>query len=349
MSPTAAAVQADEIPVPFDAEALRRHLNQALSIPGAIQISPVGGGQSNPTFFVTLGSRELVLRKRPTGPLLPSAHAIDREFRVQTALQGTEVPVPSVLLYHADPALIGTAFYVMDRIDGRIFHDSALPGAPREERAEMQRSLARVLASIHRIDIRTVGLGDFGKPRGFYERQLNRWTHQWRLSQTTPIPDVDRLCNWLHDHLPTDEPARLVHGDFRVGNMIFHPTEPRIIAVLDWELSTLGHPIADLAHSCIYSWAMKPQEYGGIMGLDLPALGLLSQREFTQAYFDAIGTVPRLTGFDIAYALFRNAVIFQGIAARAAGGNANAANAAEVGALAKVFAARGLAIAEEGV
>ena len=345
MSPTDTAESA----LPFDADALGRHLNQALSIPGPVLIRPVGGGQSNPTFFVTLGDHELVLRKRPPGPLLPSAHAIDREFRVLKALQGSDVPVPRVLLYHADPDLIGTAFFVMDRVEGRIFHDSALSGAPPDERAEMQRSLARVLAAIHRIDIRTAGLADFGKPRGFYERQLTRWTRQWQLSRTTPIPAVDGLCDWLHAHLPVDEPARLVHGDFRVGNMIFHPTEPGVIAVLDWELSTLGHPMADLAHSCIYSWWMQPKEYGGIMGLDLPALGLLSQRAFTEAYFDAIGTVPRLTAFDISFALFRNAVIFQGIAARAAGGNAASANAAEVGALAAVFAARGLAHSQEGV
>jgi aminoglycoside phosphotransferase (APT) family kinase protein len=256
MSPTKTADLAAKSSIPFDAETVGRYLNHALSIPGTIQIHPVGGGQSNPTFFVTFGSRELVLRKRPAGPLLPSAHAIDREFRVQKALQASDVPVPRVLHYHADPTLIGTDFYVMDRVQGRCFHDSALSGAPREERAEMQRALARVLASIHRIDIRTAGLGDFGRLHGFYKRQLNRWTQQSRLSQTTAIPDIDRLCDWLHDHLPADEPARLVHGDFRVGNMIFHPTEPRIAAVLDWELSTLGHPMADLAHSCIYSWAM---------------------------------------------------------------------------------------------
>lgn len=348
MSDPVAVRTAEQQAAPFDVRALGRHLNQALGIPGPISVQPVNGGQSNPTYFVRLGERDLVLRKRPTGPLLPSAHAIDREFRVQQALQGSDVPVAPTLMYEADPTLIGTAFYMMDRIDGRIFHDSALSGAPRSERAEMQRSLARVLASIHRIDIRTVNLADFGKPMGFYARQLNRWTRQWTLSQTTPIPDIDSLCRWLHDNLPADEPARLVHGDFRVGNMIFHPTEPRVLAVLDWELSTLGHPIADLAHSCIYSWHMKPEEYGGVMGLDLRALGLLSQDEFTSAYFEAIGTVPRLTSFDIAFALFRNAVIFQGIAARAAGGNASSDNAAEVGALASVFARRGLAIAEKG-
>lgn len=335
---------------PFDIAALVGCLRQQIpGLTGRAEIRHIDGGQSNPTFFVTIGTRELVLRKRPEGTLLPSAHAIDREFRVQQALQSSDVPVPKVLYYHDDPSLIGTAFYVMERVHGRIFHDSAMAGADPSERAEMQRDLARVLAAIHRIDIRTAGLADYGKPRGFYARQLKRWTAQWQLSRTTAIPEIDALCNWLHAHLPPEEPVRLVHGDFRVGNVIFHPTEPRVVAVLDWELSTLGHPIADLAHCCIYSWLMRPEEYGGIMGLDLPKLGLLPQKEFAAAYFEAAGTAPRLTPFNLAFALFRNAVIFQGIAARAEAGNAAAANATQVGALAPIFAARGLAVAEERI
>ena len=338
---------AAEVAQPFDIAALGRCLRQEIpGLTGEAEVHHIGGGQSNPTFFVTFGTRELVLRKRPEGTLLPSAHAIDREFRVQKALQSSDVPVPKVLYYHSDTALLGTAFYVMERVHGRIFHDSALTEADPSDRAEMQRDLARVLAAIHRVDIRTAGLADYGRPRGFYERQLNRWTAQWQLSRSTALPDIDTLCDWLHAHLPPEEPVRLVHGDFRVGNVIFHPTEPRVVAVLDWELSTLGHPIADLAHSCIYSWLIRPEEYGGIMGLDLAGLGLLSQEEFAATYFEAIGTVPRLTAFDLAFALFRNAVIFQGIAARAEAGNAAAANATQVGALAPIFAARGLAIAQ---
>jgi aminoglycoside phosphotransferase (APT) family kinase protein len=332
----------------LDPAILGRFLHAHLpKLTGAVQIEPILGGQSNPTFFVTVGERELVLRKRPAGALMPSAHAIDREFRVQKALLGSDVPVPRVLLYHADPALIGTSFYLMDRVRGRIFHDSALTEAPKAERAAMQRALAEVLAQVHRIDIRLNGLGDFGRPSGFYQRQLARWTNQWQLSHRVECPDIDALCLWLHDHMPPDEPARLVHGDFRVGNMIFHPTEPQVIAVLDWELSTLGNPIADLAHSIVYSWYMSPDEYGGIMGLDLPALGLLNETAFAEAYFAASGSKPRLTAFDLAFALFRNAVIFQGIAARAAEGNAAAANAAHVGRLAPVFASRGLALAQK--
>ncbi|MFG1229982.1 phosphotransferase family protein [Xanthobacter autotrophicus NCIMB 11399] len=336
----------------FDPARLEAFLRGRLPAEGpGFGMEAVGGGQSNPTFFLTLGERRLVLRKRPPGPLLPSAHAIDREFRVQSALKGTGVPVPEPLLYCADESVVGTAFYVMERVDGRIFHDSALPGVSHAERAAMYDSLADVLGRLHRVDHRAVGLEGYGRDGDYFARQISRWTRQWEMSRTRDLPDVNVLITWLAAHVnrPSEEAARtgIVHGDFRFGNVIFHPAEPRIVAVLDWELSTLGHPLADLAHTCVYSWLFKPDEYGGgVMGLDLAALGIPSLDAFVARYGAATGSEVRLDPFHLAFALFRNAVIFEGIAARARGGNASAANAREIGALAPVFARRAVEIIE---
>ena len=335
--------------VPFDEQRLEAFLKEALpELSGPMEIKGVDGGQSNPTFFVTFGARRLVLRKRPPGPLLPSAHAVDREYRVLSALQGSAVPVPPVLLFHADETLIGTAFYVMERVEGRIFHDSRLAGAPQEERRAMYRSAAKVLAAIHAIDIAAAGLSTFGKSGSYYARQIARWTRQWELSKTREMAEIERLIDWLPRNLPDDERTTLVHGDFRIGNLIFHPTEPRVVAVLDWELSTLGHPLADLAHSCVYTWMLEPHQYGGIMGVDLAHEGLPTMEGFIGDYLTAAEEGGRPGVFELVLALFRNAVIFEGIAARAREGNASSSNAAEVGALAPVFARRAVALIERG-
>ena len=334
---------------PFDEKRLEAFLKDSIpGLSGPMEIRGIGGGQSNPTFFVTFGARRLVLRKRPPGPLLPSAHAVDREYRVLAALQGSAVPVPPVLLFHEDEALIGTAFYMMERVEGRIFHDSALAAAPRAERRAMYRSAATALAAIHGIDIDAAGLATFGKSGNFYARQITRWTRQWELSKTREMEEIDRLVDWLPRNMPDDDRTALVHGDFRIGNLIFHPTEPRVVAVLDWELSTLGHPLADLAHSCVYTWMLEPHQYGGIMGLDLAREGLPTMAAFVDDYLAAAGEADRPGTFQLVLALFRNAVIFEGIAARARDGTASSANAAEVGALAPVFARRAVDIIERG-
>lgn len=313
---------------------------------GTLDLQPVAGGQSNPTFFANFDNRRLVVRKKPDGPLLPSAHAIEREYQVLQALGRTGVCVPRVLLLHAGCDLMGTPFYVMERVEGRIFHDSRLGSAPQAERAEMYRSMARMLAELHKVDFKAVGLSLFGQHSYFFSRQIARWTRQWQLSKAGDIPEIDQLIEWLPLNLPPESPARIVHGDFRIGNLVFHPTEPRVVAVLDWELSTLGHPMADLAHTCVYSWYLTPDDYGGILGLDLAEQGLPSMHDFISCYYAAARSGMRLNKFHMVLAMFRNAVIFQGIASRGRTGNAAADNAEKFGRLAPVIAGRALDLIE---
>jgi aminoglycoside phosphotransferase (APT) family kinase protein len=322
----------------FDNDKLDRFLRTSIAgLEGHMSLERIAGGQSNPTFFVTYDTRRLVLRKQPPGELLPSAHAIDREYRVMGALKQAGVLVPNVILYCDDREIIGTPFYIMDRLEGRVFHDGALPGVSSDERRLMYRSLAQALAALHNVDPGSVGLSDYGKSGNYFARQIARWTKQWELSRTREDANIERLIAWLPDNIPDDDVTVVTHGDFRVGNVMFHEREPRVIAILDWELSTLGHPLADLAHACM-GWHSGPHEYGGLAGLDLGALGIPSEAEFTQAYHEAAQHGLRMTRFHMAFALFRFAVIFEGIAARAKAGNAADANAAAVGPLAASFA-----------
>lgn len=322
----------------FDADRLDQFLRASIpGLEGAMTLKRIAGGQSNPTFFVTCESRGLVLRKQPPGELLPSAHAIDREYRVMGALKKVGVLVPNVVLYCEDRDVIGTPFYIMDRLNGRVFHDGALPGVSREDRGLMYRSLAQALAALHNVDPASVGLADYGKSGNYFARQIARWTKQWELSRTRDDANIDRLIAWLPKNIPDDDATVVAHGDFRVGNVMFHEREPRVIAILDWELSTLGHPLADLAHACM-GWHSWPDEYGGLMGLDLVALGIPDEAEFTNAYYGTANHGLRITGFHMAFALFRFAIIFEGIAARAKAGNAADANATAVGPLATSFA-----------
>jgi aminoglycoside phosphotransferase (APT) family kinase protein len=324
----------------FDPATLGTYLQRALP-EGCddLHIERVPGGQSNPTFFVTCGTRRLVLRKQPAGELLPSAHAVDREYRIMTALARTDVPVPRTVLFCDDRSVVGTPFYLMERLDGRVFADCALPGVAPHERRLMYGSLARTLAALHNLDPAGIGLADYGKAGNYFARQIARWTRQWELSRTGDNADIAYLIDWLPRHISGDDETAVAHGDYRMGNVMFHAREPRVIAVLDWELSTLGHPLADLAHSCI-AWHSRPDEYCGLIGLDLAALGLPSEADYTAAYYDAAHRDARMTHFHLAFALFRFAVIFEGIAARAKAGTAAAANAAEVGHLAVNFARR---------
>ncbi len=324
----------------FDADALDIFLRKALAgLEGPMRLDRVAGGQSNPTFFVTYDSRRLVLRKQPAGDLLPSAHAVDREFRVISALAKTDVPVPSALLFCEDRAVVGTPFYVMERVEGRVFHDCIMPGVAPAERRAMYGAMAKTLAALHNVPFAAAGLGDFGRPGNYFARQIGRWTRQWELSRTRDDADIDRLIAWLPQHLPADETTSLVHGDYRIGNLMFHPKEPRIVALLDWELSTLGHPLADLAHNAI-AWLSRPEEYGGLAGIDLDALGIPDLAQYESDYAAEARHGLRLTPFHIAFVLFRWSVIFEGIAGRAKAGTASNENAAQTGQLAAAFARR---------
>ncbi len=323
-------------------ERLEAFLKGAIAgLQGPMRMEPIAGGQSNPTFFVDFDNRSLVLRKQPEANLLPSAHAVDREFRVMQALAATDVPVPQMLLFHAARDVVGTPFYMMERLQGRVFPHYALPGMAAAKRLEIYLAMAATMARLHKVDWAAIGLSDFGRHGGYFSRQIARWTKQWQTARTRESADVERLIAWLPKNLPDEAETSISHGDFRLGNLMFHPTEPRVVGVLDWELSTLGHPLADVAFNCIAHHTL-PAEYGGIRGLDLAALGIPAEDDYLKHYYAKSGRTDGVSAFHFAFALFRMAVIFEGIAVRAASGNAAAGNAAEVGALSSAFAKRGV-------
>ncbi len=331
----------------FDPVRLDAFLRDALpDVSGPMQLTRIAGGQSNPTFIVDFDNVALVVRKQPPGELLPSAHAIDREYRVMSALAATDVPVPRTLLYHAGRDVVGTPFYVMDKLDGRVFAQYALPGVAPAQRRAMYESMAQTMARLHRVDPASVGLADFGKPGNYFARQVARWTRQWQSSRTRDNAALDTLIEWLPQHIPQGDEAAICHGDLRMGNLMFHRTEPRVIAVLDWELSTLGHPLADVAFNCM-AWRTLPREYGGLLGEDLDLLGIPREDEYLGWYYRHAGRATPVEPFHFAFAMFRFAVIFEGIAARAAAGNAAADNAREAGELGPAFARRALDIVEK--
>ncbi|MDO8777652.1 MAG: phosphotransferase family protein [Burkholderiaceae bacterium] len=305
-----------------------------------MELQRIGGGQSNPTYFVTFDNRALVLRKQPGGGnLLPSAHAVDREYRVMTALANSEVPVPRTLLYCDDRSVVGTPFYVMERLEGRIFPHYRLREVPVAEKKALFFAMADTLARLHAVDWAAAGLADFGRPGNYFSRQIGRWTRQWEMSRTADNPDVERLIKWLPEHIPPGDETCISHGDFRLANLMFHPVEPRVIAVLDWELSTLGHPLADVAYSCM-PWYTLPTEFDGIRGLDWPGLGIPLPEEYLAHYRKCSGREESVTAFHLAFSQFRFAVILEGIAARALAGNAAAEDAAAVGNQAGAIAKR---------
>lgn len=316
----------------FSLEPLGHYLRtQGLSDGVDISVSPLSGGQSNPTYRVTAGAQQYVLRKKPPGQLMASAHAIDREYRVMKALQDTGVPVPRMLAYCEDDSLVGTPFYLMEFVDGRVLLDQSLPGLQPAERGAIYREMIRVIATLHGVDYKAVGLENFGKPGNYFARQIARWSRQCRES-TLPVHDaMQRLMDWLPEHIPSGEETTLVHGDYRLDNLVFHPSEPRVIGVLDWELSTLGHPLADFSYLCM-SWHIPPSLWRGIGGLNLVPLGIPSEAEYVEMYAAATGrAAAEHWDFYLAYNLFRMAAILHGIAQRAADGNAAAADAVETG------------------
>jgi aminoglycoside phosphotransferase (APT) family kinase protein len=324
--------------------ALAAWLAQRLPGTGLPSLARIGGGQSNPTWFVDWGDARLVLRKKPEGPILPGAHAVEREFRVMRALWGSDVPVPRALWLEEDASILGTPFYVMERLEGRVFADTALPGVTPEDRRAMYLDMARVLARLHAVRPEDVGLADFGKPGTYFARQIARWTKQYQGSTGPRIAALDHLVAWLPANMPEDDGAvSIAHGDFRVGNLMWHKTEPRVIGVLDWELSTLGHPLADLGF-CAIPWHSSADEYAGLLGRDWQGAGIPGRDTFVAEYMAHARPTGPLLPFHIAFALFRFAVIFVGIADRARAGSAASNEAASLGPLAERFARRAIQV-----
>ncbi len=319
-------------------EYLRAHLGD-LQLP--LRVSQFEGGQSNPTYLLQdAGGRRWVLRRKPPGKLLPSAHAVDREYRVMSALADSDVPVPRMRVLCTDESVIGTAFYVMDWVQGRIFWDPRLPGLQAGERAALFDEMNRVIAALHRVDVQAAGLGDYGKPGQYVARQIARWSQQYRASQTEPLPAMEQLMQWLPEHVPQGDEVAVVHGDFRLDNLIFHPTQPRVLAVLDWELSTLGHPLADFAYHCM-AWRLEPGQFRGMAGENLQALGIPSEQDYVAAYCRRTGRAPVPSAqweFFLAFNMFRLSAILQGVLARALQGNAASAEALDAGARARPLA-----------
>jgi aminoglycoside phosphotransferase (APT) family kinase protein len=312
---------------------------------GPLRVRQFRGGQSNPTYLLETATKRYVLRRKPPGPLLSSAHAVDREFRIISALHAAGFPVPQPFAFCSDEAVTGTTFFVMAYVEGRIFWELDLPGLHPDERAAIYDDVNRTIARLHTIDYEALGLGDFGRPGNYFARQVSRWTKQYRASELHRIEAMERLIEWLPGNIPADDSTSIVHGDFRLDNLIVHPDEPRVIAVLDWELSTLGHPLADAAFSCL-AWHSRPEWYGGIMGLDLDALGIPTQEEYLQHYYRAAGRSTGVEVFHLVFSLFRFAVILEGIAGRAKAGNAAAENAAQVGNLSVAYARRAAELIE---
>ncbi|HEX5785197.1 MAG TPA: phosphotransferase family protein [Burkholderiaceae bacterium] len=322
----------------FDSIHLEKWLQKHVpSFQGPLKIESFAGGQSNPTFKLITPSQCYVMRSKP-GPaskLLPSAHAIEREFRILQALHGSTVPVAQPYALCEDESIIGRAFYVMEFLNGRVLWDQGLPGLPQTERRAIYLEMNRVMAALHTLDPASMGLADFGKPGNYFERQISRWTKQYQSSITHPIEAMDALIDWLPRHIPAsardEDLISIVHGDYRMDNLMFAVDQPKAMAVLDWELSTIGHPLADFSYHCM-SWHIEPGAFRGILGLDLPALGIPQEDEYIQRYCDATGFVTPHTlqadwNFYLAYNMFRIAAILQGIAKRVEAGTASSAQA----------------------
>jgi len=301
---------------------------------GNLSLHAITGGQSNPTYLLASGSFQCVLRTKPPGQLQPSAHAIDREFKVMKALESTTVPVPKMLAYCDDANVIGRPFYLMEYIQGRGLVDQSLPNLEHSQRLAIYAEMNRVISDLHAVDYVGAGLENFGKQGSYFSRQIARWTRQCQESKLPICQEMRNLMDWLPEHIPSDDETSLVHGDFRLDNLIFHPTEPKVLAVLDWELSTLGHPMADFAYHCM-SWRIPAKLWRGVGGLDLNALGIPYEHSYVKSYEKRTGReAGQNWEFYMAYNLFRMAAILHGISERAAQGNAASSDAAETAAVA---------------
>ena len=333
----------------FDIEAMTAWLRQHVQgFEGPLQVEMFKGGQSNPTYKLVTPGKSYVMRAKP-GPvakLLPSAHAIEREYRVMKGLAGTDVPVPHMYALCEDESIMGRAFYIMEFMEGRVLWDQSLPGMTPEQRAEIYDEMNRVIAALHSVKFADQGLADYGKSGNYFERQIGRWSKQYVASVTQPIPEMDQLMAWLPANMPAsardESHVSIVHGDYRLDNLMFHPTEPRVIAVLDWELSTLGHPLADFSYHCM-SWHIPAELGRGIAGLDIAALGIPAEADYIRRYCERTGlqdiaTLHRDWNFYLAYNMFRIAAILQGIAKRVEAGTASSAQAKASGDTARPMA-----------
>ena len=333
----------------FDVDRLSEWLHSHVEhFEGDLDVRQFKGGQSNPTYLLDAPSGRYVLRRKPPGKLLASAHAVDREFRVISALYAADFPVPRPLALCEDDEVIGTMFYVMEFVDGRIVWDLDLPDSDPAERAAIYDDLNATIAKLHGYDFKALGLGDFGKPGNYFERQISRWTRQYRASETSTIEAMDALIEWLPENIPADESVSIVHGDFRLDNVVLHPTEPRVIAVLDWELSTIGHPLADFTYHLL-AWQMPEIGIGstGLVGKDIEALGIPGEDEYVARYCERTGRHDGIAHrpFYSAFNFFRLAAILQGIAGRVRDGTAASAHARQAAAAVTPLAESGMAFA----
>lgn len=317
----------------FDEKSLTDYLSERLDdFSPPVVVRQFDAGQSNPTFSLETHKHRYVLRKKPPGTLLPKAHMVEREYRVMKALADTEVPVPRVLLLCEDPAVVGTPFFIMEHLEGRVLWDARLPGLPVAERGGVHREMIRVLAALHRLDYEALGLSDYGKPGNYFERQLSRWTRQYRAAETETIETMEQLIEWLPANIPGDDTTCLVHGDYRLDNLIFHAREPRVLGVVDWELSTLGHPLADLAYTCqVYHVSTHHPPIRSGAGIPTEQEAIAQYREWTGR--GEIEDWP----FYLAFSMFRLAGIVQGVYKRGLDGNASSTRALEMGKFVRVL------------
>lgn len=332
----------------FDEAALHAYLlNHVRDYAGELSVQQFEGGQSNPTYLLQAGTTRYVLRKQPPGELLPSAHQVDREYRVMAALANTNVPVPEMFCLCEDPSVIGTKFYVMEWIDGRLFTETRIPSCSGEDRRAIYLDLARVLAELHKVDPIAVGLETFGRPGNYYERQIGRWSKQYVASATEQIDAMDNLMKWLPANIPDSAGGVIVHGDYRLGNVLIHPTEPRIVAVLDWELCTLGHGLADLGYIC-QDYHGESYEDEGLAGANLAELNIPTEDELVAAYCQHAGLdgIENWT-FYLVYNMFRSAGIIQGVYKRGLDGNASSEKALEYKEAARLRSERAWALLQE--
>lgn len=332
----------------FDTEKLSSYLEANIDgFKGPLTAEKFPGGQSNPTFKITAASGQYVLRRKPPGELLKSAHAVDREFQVMSALTNTDVPVAKAYHLCDDDSIIGSMFYLMEFIDGRVLWDPALPGMSNQDRTEIYDEMNRVLAALHSVDVDAAGLSDYGRPGNYYERQVSRWTKQYRASEIDPIGEMDQLIDWLADNTPEDDgQVVLAHGDFRLDNMMFHPTENRVLALVDWELSTLGHPYADLAYQCMQLRISNDSAaLAGLGGVDRQAQGIPSEEEYVAKYCQRMG-IDNIPNWDfyMIFSMFRFAAILQGVKKRSVDGNASSEKADIYGSMVPTIAKMAVAM-----